>query len=34
MNIVEVSVFIVYLASLLGVGAWFFFKDKNCGEKG
>ena len=34
MNIVEVSVFVVYLASLLGVGAWFFFKDKNCGEKG
>lgn len=34
MNIVEVSVFIVYLASLLGVGAWFFFRDKDCNEKG
>lgn len=34
MNIVEVSVFVVYLASLLGVGAWFFFRDKDCNEKG
>ncbi len=34
MNITEVAVFIIYLAGLLGVGIWFFLKDKDCGEKG
>ena len=34
MNIIEVGVFVVYLAGLLGVGVWFFIKDKDCGEKG
>ncbi|MBQ9763442.1 MAG: sodium/proline symporter [Phascolarctobacterium sp.] len=34
MNIVEVGVFIVYLAGLLGVGIWFFLKDKDGSEKG
>ena len=34
MNIIEVGVFIVYLAGLLGVGIWFFLKDKDGSEKG
>ena len=34
MNFVEVSVFIVYLAFMLAIGVWFFFKDKNQSEKG
>ena len=34
MNIQEVSVFIIYLVFMLGVGVWFFFRDKNQTEKG
>lgn len=34
MNIVEVGVFIAYLAGLLGVGIWYFVKDKDGSEKG
>lgn len=34
MNITEVSVFIVYLVFMLGVGIWFFVKDRNQTEKG
>ena len=34
MNLIEVGVFVVYLAGLLGVGVWFFIKDKDCNEKG
>lgn len=34
MNIQEVSVFIIYLVFMLGIGVWFFFKDKNQTEKG
>ncbi len=33
MNYTEVAVFIVYLLFMLGVGVFFFFKDKNGGEK-
>ena len=34
MNLVEVGVFVLYLAGLLGVGVWFFIKGKDDGEKG
>lgn len=34
MNLIEISVFIVYLLGLLAVGVWFFVKDKDCNEKG
>ena len=34
MNIQEVSVFIIYLAFMLAIGVWFFFKDKHPTEKG
>ena len=34
MNIQEVSVFVIYLVFMLGVGVWFFFRDKNQTEKG
>ena len=34
MNIQEVSVFIIYLIFMLGIGVWFFFKDKDQTEKG
>ena len=33
MNIVEVGVFIAYLVGLLGVGLWYFIKDKDGSEK-
>ncbi|MGN1003924.1 MAG: sodium:proline symporter, partial [Oscillospiraceae bacterium] len=33
MNYVELVVFIVYLAFMLGIGVVFFFKSKNGGEK-
>ena len=29
MNIIEVGVFIAYLVGLLGVGLWYFIKDKD-----
>ncbi len=32
-NLSEVVVFIVYLAFMLGIGLFFFFKNKNAGEK-
>ena len=34
MNIIEVSVFVVYLLFMLGVGVWFFVKEKHQTEKG
>ncbi len=34
MNYTEIGVFVVYLACMLGIGMWFFIKDKDCGEKG
>ena len=34
MNLQEVSVFIIYLVFMLGVGVWFFLRDKNQTEKG
>ncbi len=34
MNIQEVSVFIIYLAFMLAIGVWFFFRDKHPTEKG
>lgn len=33
MNTIEIAVFVVYLIFMLGVGVYFFFKDKNGGEK-
>ncbi len=33
MNTVEIAVFVVYLIFMLGVGVYFFFKDKSGGEK-
>ena len=33
MNIIEVGVFIAYLVGLLGVGLWYFIKDKDGSEK-
>ena len=33
MNVTEVIVFAVYLLFMLGIGVFFFFKDKNGGEK-
>ena len=34
MNLVEVSVFIVYLVFMLSIGVWFFVREKNQTEKG
>ena len=34
MNLQEVSVFIIYLVFMLGVGVWFFLREKNQTEKG
>ncbi|MBR6902114.1 MAG: sodium/proline symporter [Synergistaceae bacterium] len=34
MNLTEVSVFIIYLLFMLGIGVWFFLKDKTQTEKG
>lgn len=34
MNYTELGVFIVYLLFMLGIGVYFFFKNKNAGEKG
>lgn len=34
MNVVEVSVFIIYLIFMLSIGVWFFIKGKDGGEKG
>lgn len=34
MNIVEVSVFVIYLVFMLSIGIWFFFKSKEGGDKG
>lgn len=34
MKISEIIVFIVYLAFMLSIGVYFFFKNKNSGEKG
>lgn len=33
MNIIEVAVFVLYLIFMLGIGIWFFMKDKDGGEK-
>ena len=33
MNTVEIAVFVVYLIFMLGVGVYFFFRDKSGGEK-
>ncbi len=33
MNVIEMTVFIVYLVFMLGIGIWFFVKDRNGGEK-
>lgn len=33
MNYLEMVVFIVYLIFMLGIGIWFFIKDRNGGEK-
>ena len=33
MNYTEIFVFVIYLACMIGVGIWFFIKDKNGGEK-
>lgn len=33
MNYIEMIVFIVYLIFMLSIGVWFFFKDRNGGEK-
>ena len=33
MNVSEVIVFAIYLLCMLGIGVYFFFKDKNGGEK-
>ena len=33
MNIIEVGMFILYLMFMLGIGIWFFVKDKEGGEK-
>ncbi len=32
-NYIEISIFAIYLAFMLGIGAYFFFKDKTGGEK-
>lgn len=34
MNVYELIVFIGYLLFIVGIGVYFFFKDKNAGEKG
>ena len=34
MNVIEVSVFIVYLVFMFAVGVWFFVRDKDQSEKG
>lgn len=34
MNLIEVSVFVVYLLCMLAIGVWFFIKGKDSGEKG
>lgn len=34
MNITEVVVFVLYITCMIGIGVWFFVKDKDCGEKG
>ena len=34
MDIQEVSVFIIYLVFMLGIGVWFFFRDKTQTERG
>ena len=31
MNYTEIFVFIIYLVGMIGVGVWFFIKDKNGG---
>ena len=31
MNYTEIIVFVIYLACMIGVGVWFFIKDKNGG---
>ena len=33
MNYTEIFVFVVYLVGMIGIGIWFFIKDKNGGEK-
>ena len=33
MNYIEVSMFVLYLLFMLGIGVWFFVKDKEGGEK-
>ena len=33
MNYTEIFVFVVYLVGMIGIGIWFFIKDKNAGEK-
>ena len=33
MNIIELSIFILYLACMLGIGFFFFLRSKNAGEK-
>ena len=34
MNLIEVSVFVIYLIFMLAIGVWFFLRDKNQTEKG
>ena len=34
MNVAEVIVFVIYLIFMLGIGFYFFFRNKNVGEKG
>ena len=34
LNITEVSVFIIYLLFMLGIGVWFFLREKNQTERG
>ena len=33
MNIIELSIFVIYLACMLGIGFFFFLRSKNAGEK-
>ena len=33
MKISEVSMFVLYLICMVGIGVYFFFRDKNGGEK-
>ena len=33
MNYTEIFVFVIYLVGMIGIGIWFFIKDKNGGEK-